>query len=32
MVKGKPTHEVSAEHKLICTMPYEKEVKTARWG
>ena len=32
MVKGKPTHEVSAENKLVCTLPYEKEVKTAKWG
>ena len=31
MVKGEPTYEVSAENKLVCTMPYEKEVKTARW-
>jgi len=32
MVKGKPTHEVSAENKLVCTLPNEKEVKTTKWG
>lgn len=32
MVKGEPTHEVSAENKLVCTLPYEKEVKTTKWG
>ena len=29
--KGEPTPEVRAEDKLVSTMPYEKEVKTARW-
>ena len=32
MVKGEPMYEVSAENKLICTLPYEKEVKTTKWG
>ena len=32
MAKGLTPHEVSAENKLVCTMPYEKEVKTTKWG
>ena len=31
MAKGLTPHEVNAENKLVCTMPYEKEVKTTKW-